>query len=195
MKSKAGRAFMVLFNTWYYSFSPPLSTFISNHPTDRSILRTGMYPLVAVLYTSYYVYALVSPLGLEEATIMSGIVAASLLGLFYLAPIVLIANRLLRRHAKHLSLRPKDASIWAGASIVMLGVAYIFGSQALGVATANLVLSMLTLAGLTGPATLTSTSQRIARTTLKWFLMVGGSNRAYFGPNVARSQIQALTHN
>ena len=61
MKSKAGRAFMILFNSWYYSFSPQVATFISTHPTERAMLRNGLYPLVAVLYTSYYIYALSLP--------------------------------------------------------------------------------------------------------------------------------------
>ncbi|HUK29418.1 MAG TPA: CFI-box-CTERM domain-containing protein, partial [Candidatus Acidoferrales bacterium] len=75
LKSKAGTAFLLLFNTWYYSFSPQLSTFISTHSTDRSTLRGGLYPLVTALFASYYAYSLASPLGVEAATILAGTIA------------------------------------------------------------------------------------------------------------------------
>ena len=173
---------MILFNAWYYSFSPQLSASMRTHPRERAILRGGMYPLVAVLYTSYYIYALVSPLGIEEATVMCGIVAASLLGLIYLAPIAFVVKRLLRRHAKSWTPHLGDAFLWVGGSILALGAAYSFGSASLGIAAANLVLSMLTLAALVGSAMLTSTAKIIAHKTSTWRLILGDSDhRLTFG--------------
>jgi hypothetical protein len=182
MKSKAARSFMILFNAWYYSFSPQISASITTHPTERAIVRDGMYPLVAVLYTSYYVYVLVvSFLGVEEATVLAGIVAASLLGLVYLAPIAFLVKRVIPRHAKS-SPRVKDTILWVTISILAFGVAYPLSSQVLGIAAANLVLSMLTLASLFGSAMLTSAANMVAKRASRWPLILGGcTHRLTFG--------------
>jgi hypothetical protein len=172
LKSKAARSFMILFNAWYYSFSPHIAASISTHPTERALLKDGMYPLLVVLYASYYTYALIVPLGIEEATLITGIVAVSLLGLIYLAPIVLVAKWALRRHTK-VTLRPKDATLWVGISFLAFGLAYPLGSQALGAAAANLLLSMLTLSALAGSVMLTAAASTIARTITKWPLILG----------------------
>ncbi len=179
MKSNAGRAFMMLFNSWYYSFSPQVAAFISTHPTGRSILRDGLYPLVAVLYTSYYVYALFLPLGLEAATVLTGIVAASLLGLVYLAPIVFVVNRVLRRHTQLTSLHVERMILWVAVSVLQLGVSYLIIPQAVGIAAANVVLSTLTLAALTGSAALSSAASLLTATTLRWLLINGGGNNRF----------------
>jgi hypothetical protein len=172
LKSKTARSFMILFNAWYYSFSPQIAASISTHPTERAFLKDGMYPLVAVLYTSYYTYALISPLGIEGATLMAGIVAALLLGLIYLAPIALVVKWVLRRHTKF-SLRPKGAILWVGISFLAFGLSYPLGSQVLGAAAANLVLSMVTLAALAGSVMLRALANMIARTVTKWPLVLG----------------------
>ena len=167
---------MLLFNTWYYSFSPQLSTFMSTHTTDRSVFRAGLYPLVAALYASYYTYTLASSLGVEQATILAGLLAASLISLFYFAPIVLILDRLLRRNAGHVALCPRTAFTWLSASILMLAVSYSFGPQALAIATANLVLTTLTLTALLSPPLLASTL-KFPCLTLQHYIISGNSSR------------------
>src|SRR5208283_191830 len=95
MKTRSGDAFMILFNAWYYSFSPHLTQYIIARPMQRTMLRYSLYPLVAILYASYYAYLFVSPLNADAGAVMAGIVAASMLGLVYLAPIIYLAKRTL----------------------------------------------------------------------------------------------------
>jgi len=181
MKSKAGWAFMILFNSWYYSFSPQVAAYISTHPSERAVLRNGLYPLVGVLYTSYYIYALASPLGLEGATVMAGVVAAALLGLVYLSPVIFVVKRVFRRRTKSSSPRLKLMSLWTAASILQLAVSYIYLPQILDIAAANLLLSTLTLAAQVGSAALASAANLVAGATSRWLLfLVGASHRITF---------------
>ena len=109
-----------------------------------------MYPLIAILYASYYAYLFVSPLNADTGAVMAGIVAASMLGLVYLAPLVYLAKRALRRYAKFASLNMMHMILWFGVSVLITEIAYITNSQVLGIATANLVLSTLTFGVLLG---------------------------------------------
>ncbi|HKM74849.1 MAG TPA: CFI-box-CTERM domain-containing protein [Candidatus Bathyarchaeia archaeon] len=150
MKTRSGDAFMILFNAWYYSFSPHLTQYIIARPMQRTMLRYSLYPLVAILYASYYAYLFVSPLNADAGAVMAGIVAASMLGLVYLAPIIYLAKRTLRRYAKFASLNMTHMILWFGVSVLITEIACFTNSQVLGMATANLVLSTLTFGILLG---------------------------------------------
>src|SRR5208282_5789955 len=150
MKTRSGEAFMILFNAWYYSFSPHLTQYVSAHPTQRALLRYSLYPLIAILYVSYYAYLFVSPFNADAGVVLAGIVAASMLGLVYLAPLVYLAKRALRRYAKFASMNMMHMILWFGVSVVVTEIACFTNSQVLGVATANLVLSTLTVGVLLG---------------------------------------------
>jgi hypothetical protein len=154
MKTRSGEAFMILFNAWYYSFSPHLTQYITTRPMQRTLLKYGLYPLIAVLYVSYYAYLSISPLNADAGAMMAGIVAASLLGLVYLAPIIYLTKRALRGYAKFASLNMMHVALWFGLSALVTGMACFMNSQVLGIATANLVLSTLTFGVLLGTTTL-----------------------------------------
>jgi multisubunit Na+/H+ antiporter MnhB subunit len=154
MKTRSGEAFMILFNAWYYSFSPHLAQYVSTRPMQRTLLRYSLYPLIAILYASYYAYLFVSPLNADAGAVMAGIVAASMLGLVYLAPIAYLTKRALRRYAKFASLNMTHVTLWFGVSALITEIACFTNSQVLGVATANLVLSTLTIGVLLGTTTL-----------------------------------------
>jgi multisubunit Na+/H+ antiporter MnhB subunit len=145
---------MILFNAWYYSFSPHLTQYVSTRPIQRTLLRYGLYPLIAILYVSYYAYLFISPLNADAGAVMAGIVAASMLGLVYLAPIVYLTKRALRGYAKFAPLKMMHVTLWFGLSALITGIACFTNSQVLGIATANLVLSTLTFGVLLGTTTL-----------------------------------------
>src|SRR5208282_5675633 len=105
MKTLPGRAFMILFNSWYYSFSTHVATYVTMHQTQRVFLKDAMHPLIAVLYASYCAYLLMSPLSSDLGAMLAGVIAASLLGLIYMAPIGYVAKRVLRRYLQHSLLR------------------------------------------------------------------------------------------
>src|SRR5208283_3088622 len=74
MKTRSGEAFMILFNAWYYSFSPHLTQYVSTRPTQRALLRYSLYPLIAILYASYYAYLFISPFNADAGVVLAGIV-------------------------------------------------------------------------------------------------------------------------
>jgi len=85
MSTNSGRSFMTLFNRWYYSFSPSIAKAISENQRARDIVRISLYPLVTALRISTEAHSILRPSG-ELATVLTGVLAASLLGLVYVFP-------------------------------------------------------------------------------------------------------------
>jgi phosphoglycerol transferase MdoB-like AlkP superfamily enzyme len=152
MKTRTGVAFMMLFNSWYYSFSPSLASYLGTHETQRELFGYTLVPLIGLLYASYYTYVLISPLNNEVAALTAGLVAAAMIGFVYLAPALYMARRILRRKTS-LSARLNPRLLFALP--VASSVATIFSYSAgaglvLGFAEASLLLSILTLGVLAG---------------------------------------------
>ncbi len=154
MKTLPGRAFMMLFNSWYYSFSPHVASYVTMHQTQRMILKDAMYPLIAVLYASYYAYLLTSPFSSDLGAIFVGVIAASLLGLIYLAPIGYVTKRILRRYLQHSLLRRSHIIQWAGVSVLLIPIGYFTNPLLMGIVVANLLISMLSVGCVLGAAAL-----------------------------------------
>jgi hypothetical protein len=152
MKTRTGVAFMTLFNAWYYSFSPPLASYIATHRTQRVIFGYALYPFIGLLYASYFTYVIISPLNNEVAAVAAGLVAAAMIGFVYLAPPLYFAQRVLRRKISTSSrLNPKHLLALFVASIAAIGFSYSAGmGLALGLASASLLLSSLTLGVIAG---------------------------------------------
>ncbi len=83
MKTYAGYNFMVLFNAWYYSFSPGVARYESTNPTMQVAMRVVLYPAIRTLAAAEVVFRFASPIP-ESAAALSGMVASILLGAFYL---------------------------------------------------------------------------------------------------------------
>jgi len=144
---------MTLFNAWYYSFSPPLASYLGTHQTQREAFGYALYPLIGLLYASYYAYLLISPLNSEVAALTAGLVAAAMIGFVYLAPPLYLAKRILRRKKTSLAskLNPKPFLALSAASSVAIGLSYFAGTGlVLGFAAASLLLSVLTLGVVVG---------------------------------------------
>jgi len=143
---------MALFNAWYYSFSPPLASYLGTHQTQRELFGYALYPLIGLLYASYYTYVLISPLNNEVAAVTAGLVAAAMIGFLYLAPPLYLTKRILRRKTSLSSrLNPRLLLVSSAASSVAIGLSYSAGmGLALGFAAASLLLSTLTLGVIAG---------------------------------------------
>lgn len=122
--------------------------------------------MIGILYASYYSYALVSPLSAEAGAILAGVVAASLIGLVYVAPVAYLGARLLRRRIQFSNLRRVHrffAAGWLAASVLIISSAYLSGyAWLMGLGTASLTLSMLSLSGILGARVLASVQMPIA---------------------------------
>jgi hypothetical protein len=113
----------------------------------------GVIPLLGILYASYYSYNLVAPLSPEAAALTAGVVAASLIGLAYIAPVAYLTRRLLRRQVRfNLSSHTlTPAAAWLTVSVITLAAGYATGSgMVLAVGVVNLVLAALSAGTLAG---------------------------------------------
>ena len=92
-RSKIGNSFLIMFNAWYYSFSPSVAGYVSAHGIVRSGIRAVLYPLFAFLSLASQLYSGLSGYP-ESATLLSGLAASSLTGAFYIGlPLGLLARR------------------------------------------------------------------------------------------------------
>jgi hypothetical protein len=149
----AGRVFLTTFNAWYYSWAPAVTSSAATNPWVYRTVQVSVIPLLGILYASYYSYNLVAPLSPEAAAITAGVVAASLIGLAYVAPVAYLTSRILRRHIRfNLSTRTLTPSLaWLIASLITLAAAYPASSTlALSAGIVNLILSTLSTGSLAG---------------------------------------------
>jgi hypothetical protein len=141
---------MLAFNSWYYSWAPSVARVAAENQVFADALRVGLAPLFGILYVARYSYLAAASLSPEAGAIMAGIVAASLIGIVYVAPITYALVRVLRLQKCLLALC-RILALWTLWACLLIIAAYALGSFALmGLATASLVLSMLTLGSVIG---------------------------------------------
>ena len=88
---------MMVFNDWYYSFSPQVAQYEYAHPALQSLMKGVLYPIIATLHVSATVFSLLSSQP-EFAALVSGLVAGLGLGFAYLAvPMTILMNRSRKR--------------------------------------------------------------------------------------------------
>ncbi len=127
---------------------------------ERGADDVGLVPLFGILYASYFSYVAVAPQSPELGAITAGAVAAALIGLAYVAPVAWISTRVLWVHRRLLGLRRIRTTVTAvgvAMSGLMIGVAYLSGSAFLmGLATASLTLSSLSIGSILGAIAISS---------------------------------------
>jgi uncharacterized membrane protein len=84
MKTYVGWNFMIVFNAWYYSFSPTVAESITQHPMLQYTMRIVLYPLMAILGVGSMPFGLL-PAHSELAAVISGLLITSLIGVAYLS--------------------------------------------------------------------------------------------------------------
>jgi len=78
---------------------------VAANPVLSASVRLTIFPLLAALHSAALVFELLQPINLEFATVLSGILASSLIGAFYM-PHVVVARMILRRKMKLRRLPP-----------------------------------------------------------------------------------------
>jgi hypothetical protein len=135
---------MIVFNAWYYSFSPTFAQFIREQSTVKAVTKFALYPLMGVLRigaAAFYIF----PTNLEAGAVVSGLLVSSLIGLVYLTPplaAVLAYSRKARRMAERVQLPTVIvlfSSLASAALITVLGGPAIL----MMIATSAIVLSCL----------------------------------------------------
>ncbi len=145
LSTRAGKAFMSVFNLWYYSFSPQVANFIANHDSARTPLRISIYPLISILGFSSVIHTSLaySP---ELAIVAAGFVASALIGLVYLTFVDICIVRFLPKRG----IRPVHVLKVFGVSCLFALVMVLTGEtmssfELLQVGTSFLVLSTFLL--------------------------------------------------
>ncbi len=150
MKTQAGSNFMVAFNAWYYSFSPYVANYLANHWVERIIMKGVLYPLIGILFLSQGLFSVASPYP-EIAALISGLLASSLIGAFYLGlPIGLLRAKVRRLYGwRHEKLFGKMLALMLLVGVVGLIVGEVGGLKVgLMFSSAAVVLSTLFLSAL-----------------------------------------------
>ncbi len=146
---------MVVFNAWYYSFSPGVANYISAHSAERTVMKAVLYPLVGVLYLTSNLYSATASFP-ELAVLLSGLIASSLIGAFYLGlPLSLIRSRVRRLRRLVAMEKYLALTVLGGITALTVGEA-LASSSILMISSATIVLSTLLLAAL-------ATSNRVAK--------------------------------
>jgi len=162
MKTKAGSNFMLVFNAWYYSFSPPVANYIANHGIARTTMQAVLYPMIGILGVSYGVFNATSALP-ELAIVLAGVVASVLIGAFYLGlPVGILRAKVRRLRATN---RGKTLETLLAYAVAANGALVAIGELAasstlLMIATSALVLSTMALAAATVSNTMVRLSVR-----------------------------------
>jgi hypothetical protein len=148
LQTTAGYNFMKVFNTFYYSFSPAVASFIASHSPVRAGMKVALYPLIGVLYVSSLAFAANAYNG-EVAVILAGVLASFGIGAIYLGPILAISSTLIKPHSRSRSLAIRMTSMLGMGSIAGVILAEISQVAALiEVATTSVVLCNIALGGL-----------------------------------------------
>jgi hypothetical protein len=142
---------MLVFNAWYYSFSPYVAAYLNTHWVERTVMKGVLYPLVGILYLTSNLFSATSSYP-ELAVLLSGLLASSLIGAFYLGlPLSLLRARVKRlrnwKGQRKLE-RALAAMLFVGLGTLAFGE--LLSSQpALIISTTTIVLSTLFISAAT----------------------------------------------
>lgn len=145
LNTYAGKEFMGVFNTFYYSFSPTVADWIRSSEAFKAVSKALLCPLISSLRVAAQTYESLA-FNLEIAAIGAGLVASTMIGAIYVSPIITLATR--RRHVKI-----KRPALMLGLAL-LVGLGFIAAAESLlvgplmAVGTAVLVLSVLGLSSL-----------------------------------------------
>jgi hypothetical protein len=79
-----GRTLVDGWNTFYYSWSPPVAQFITDHNLSKPIFRILLLPLVGIIYLAAHTYALSTIINMTFASIVGFLFAATMSIMIYL---------------------------------------------------------------------------------------------------------------
>jgi hypothetical protein len=94
----AGRQLVSGWNTFYYSWSPPIARFIDTYGTAKPIFRVLLLPLVGTVHLTAIIYGTISLVNTSLASIVAFLIAAlSSISIYVVCPLITI--RLIYRKA------------------------------------------------------------------------------------------------
>jgi hypothetical protein len=96
--SKVGKSMVDAWNTFYYSWSPPIAEFIAKYSFTKPIFQVLLMPLVAIIHVTNSVYSIAAYVNMSFASIVSFIFAAfSSITFYVLIPLWIFSIFLMKR--------------------------------------------------------------------------------------------------
>jgi hypothetical protein len=141
---------MLAFNAWYYSFSPYVANYLNTHWVERTIMKGVLYPLIGMLYLTSNLFVVTATYP-EVAALVSGLLASSLIGAFYLGlPFAVLRTRIrrLRGWRTQRSLQKILAAALLIAFGIMLVGEFISSTPLLIISSSTIVLATLFLSAI-----------------------------------------------
>jgi streptogramin lyase len=144
-KTKSGSSFMLVFNTWYYSFSPYVASYLTANPAPRTAMKGVLYPIIGVLFLASNLFSATSAYP-ELAVLLSGLLASALIGALYVGlPLGLVRSKL-RWRRNSISTRLLVITLLSGVAVLCIGE-ILSANFLLVVSSPMIVISTLLLAG------------------------------------------------
>lgn len=137
LSTAAGQSFMSTFNAAYYSFSPQVADYEREQPWLQHLVRIFIYPLLGILTVSEKAYSVSEG---ELGAVAAGMVASSLIGAVYLAPMAYSIKQV--REWKNKPSYRILALVVAGVSAALAISIWAQDTMAMMVTTSALVLSV-----------------------------------------------------
>ncbi len=151
MSTFAGKQFMSVFNAWYYLFSPHVAEVIAGSAFAKAIVKAALYPLIGALALAEYTSSLLFSLNPELAMVSGGIVASSIIGIVYFAPVAILFLLRIRRYYRiknNSHTLTALAILWLTSAVVLTIGELLLAPVVVMFSTAMLVLATLTLSGI-----------------------------------------------
>lgn len=158
LTSQTGASFLTIFNSWYYSFSPGIANYLREHSSAREAMKAALYPLIESLSLSSALFSTLSAYP-EGAALLSGLMASSMVGAFYIGIPLGVFRRRLRFNLR-LSMHLCTALLLCGLCGTLVGLN--FGSSGL----LMIASSITVLSAAYGAAALTA--EAISHLTKNW---------------------------
>lgn len=149
----AGSSFMTVFNGFYYSFSPTVASTISGNEVLKGLMRLVLYPLIGILHSSSAAFSLLS-FSPELGVVMAGLVASSLIGIFYITPWVLLFSFLRKLKPSTGTIR-LTGLVWAGSVIAIALAEAAMSSLLMMASTGAFILATMCVATLASTRAIT----------------------------------------
>jgi hypothetical protein len=135
LSTASGTAFMKVFNTVYYSFSPQVAEYEREQPWLQATVKVALYPLFGILMAAERAYTAVG--GGEVGAILAGAISSVLIGAVYLGPIGYVASKSRKVDSKLLATIFGAAAAVLAITLVALNVMLPLGTVSFVIAAAG----------------------------------------------------------
>jgi hypothetical protein len=128
LSTETGSSFYIAFNAFYYSWSTSVARFIQANPILKPVFKVLIYPLLGILHLTTTLSTPLFSSTPEIASITAGFIASSLIGIVYIAPLLILAHLILKRKEINFSvdnqiIRMEAILIAATLTLTILGYA------------------------------------------------------------------------